>query len=159
MLLYRSREQRTRICRIDRKRDDLSHRTRISVDDLIGVIRTHANTADRRSDGPNQLPGIAVIRAAPQRLRPGIKSVRIERIEGEKPHRAAQIKHPPRTAAVMTDVGTRHIAGNQHLIRVMRADRCVEHRSSAPWADYGKVFGMRPQGGETDDGDQTKRGY
>ena len=53
-------------------------------------------------------------------------------VEGEKADRMAELKHAPGPSAVFGDVGTRHVAGHQHQIRIMRTYRGVKLRTPAP---------------------------
>jgi hypothetical protein len=56
----------------------------------------------------------------------------IERIENKKSNYAAQVEHPPRLAAIVRNVGSGHIAGDENGIRIVRADGGIEHRSPTP---------------------------
>ena len=74
-------------------------------------------------------------RAAPQSSGMRIHRLGIPRIEDKEIHDATEIEHPPRSPAVVRDVGTSHVARNQHRVDVMRADRWIEHRPATTGTD------------------------
>ena len=67
----------------------------------------------------------------------------VHRIKNKKLDRAAQAKHPPRTTAIMSNVSSRHIAGNQRLAGVVRANRCMKHSAATARPYFGEVAGAR----------------
>src|SRR4051812_48322309 len=64
-----------------------------------------------------------------------IHSLRILRIEDEEVSHAAQVKHAPTAPAIVSDVGTGHVAGDEDGIGVVRAYGGVKHRPAAARAN------------------------
>src|SRR5215469_6077266 len=106
------------------------------------------HTRRRRS---HEVPGFASVPAAPESCGVCIHGLWILRIEHKEIHNSAQIEHPPGLAAVMGDVGTRHVAGNEHRIHVMWADGRVEHCAAAAGANHAEIpWPFRPGAGKTE---------
>src|SRR5580765_383079 len=81
------------------------------------------------------------VRTAPQTRCMRVHSFRIDWIEYEEIHHAAQVEHAPGTASIMGDVGAAHVAGNQDGVGVVRTYRGIEHRTPAARSDDAKPTG------------------
>ena len=103
------------------------------------MIRIHLHAFDRRWIRVNQIPGFAAIRAAPQSRCVRVHGLGIERIEDKEIHDAAQVEHAPRAPAIMSDVGTSHVAGDKDSVGIMRADGGIKHGPAASRSEDAKV--------------------
>src|ERR1700747_1287957 len=82
----------------------------------------------------NQAPSFPLVLAAPQSVRLRVNHLPVERIVNEELDDSAQIKHSPRLAGIMRDIGTGHVAANQYGVGIVGADRWMEHCPATPRA-------------------------
>src|SRR5262249_11444356 len=79
----------------------------------------------------HKAPALPTVCAAPQDAGSRINHLCISRVKREEGHGMAQIEQAPRIAAILGNVGSGHVASQQHQIGVVGADRRVEHCPTA----------------------------
>ena len=88
-----------------------------------------------------QFPSLTTVLAAPQPRRLDIDDVFVGWIENEKLRHAPKIEHAPRLTTVMSNVGSGHVAGDQHGVRIMWADLGTKHGAATARPHDIKVTG------------------
>src|SRR5580658_3551508 len=99
------------------------------------MVGFHANAANRRRLGIEQLPSDAIISASPKTGHLGINGFGSARVEGEEAYRSPEVEHPPGTPCVMGDVGSSHIARNENSVAIVGADGGIVLRAASARAD------------------------
>src|SRR6476646_12156892 len=95
------------------------------------MIGGHRDSLKARSRRPYQAPGCPIVAAAPQIVILRIDHSGKRRVENEETNHSAKVEHTPGAAAVVSDIGASHIAGDKSRRRIVGADQRMKHRASA----------------------------
>jgi hypothetical protein len=105
------------------------------------MVRTHFYSLNPPGVWINQLPGLTVVLATPKAGGLYIDDVLVGWIKDEKLCHTPQVEHSPGLPSVMRDVGTGHIASDQHGVGIMRADLRTEHGATAAGSNDFEIAG------------------
>src|SRR5664279_94699 len=105
---------------------------------MIGI---HLHALHLRRRRRNQIPILSSVNATPETRGVRIHYLGVLRVKGKEIYHAAQIEHPPRVPAVMRDIRTAHVAGDENGVDVMRADGGIEHGATAAWSNNAEPSG------------------
>src|SRR5947208_16508 len=83
-----------------------------------------------------KMPRTTTIRASKEPNVTRINYAGVVRIPFEKSRRAPEVKHPPRSAAILGKVRPGHVASHQHTVHIMWTDGRIELRAATAGAEH-----------------------
>src|ERR1700722_4734593 len=89
----------------------------------------------------NDLPGVAIVFAAPEDGGLHVDDVFVVGIEDEEFGYTAQVEHAPGLAAVVGDVGAGHVTGDEDGVGIEGTDDWTKHGAAPARADDAEVSG------------------
>jgi hypothetical protein len=87
---------------------------------LLGVVPGYDHPGNVVRLGINEFPGLALVLTAVQAVGRDIDDVAVDRVRHDEACDAPEVEHAPGTSTIGADVGSGHIAIDQHKIGIDR---------------------------------------
>ena len=136
LLFGDDRKQRVGIGGIDGQGLDHRPRSVARLDLLLRVIPGYEDPGNIVRLGIDEFPGLALVLAAIQSVGRDVDDVAVHRIRNDEACDAPQVEHAPGISTIGADVGSGHVAIDQHEIGIDRTYGWIELRAASSRSDH-----------------------